>query len=123
MGNPTGGLRLVQAGFRVNGTVINQTTYFRQTLFGAYAWAVKRARPRVDHTFVPIRVVLLGTDYGVRNVEVSNKPSGEAGQGNYTSILHWGDLADEVYRLNLVDRRLRLYGPATAGAPFTLEVQ
>lgn len=123
-GNPTGGMRLTQARFRdSSGSVIDQTTYFRQTVFGSLSWrrdAIGRVAKDVTRT--PFHVVLLGRDYGVVTLEISDKPSGEAGQGNYTSILHWGELSQTVYSLNLVGKTVRLYAPATSSSPFSLEV-
>ena len=35
---PTGGLRLTQAGWKVRGAVIDQTTYFRENVFSGSSW-------------------------------------------------------------------------------------
>jgi hypothetical protein len=123
-GNPTGGLRLVQAGFADSvGVPIDQTTYFRNDAFGGLAWGVGRQVPYREDAFATFRVFLLGTDYGVHNLRVSHKPTGEAGQNNYTTILHWGDLGSEVHDLNLVGRTVRIFGPPSGqNSPFVLEV-
>lgn len=89
-GNPTGGLRLTQARFEVNGRRVDQTTYFRHTLFGMFSWVLKKATPRVEETTIQFDIMILRRSYGVHELEISDKPSGEARQGNYTSILHWG---------------------------------
>jgi hypothetical protein len=83
-----GGVRLTQAQFEnPPGHRIDQTTYFR-VLFDDYDW---EAEPSVhadqEHTFVSMRIVIRGHDHGIRNFEISHKPSGEAGQDNYTTIL------------------------------------
>lgn len=124
VGNVTGGVRLTQAHFRdATNTIIDQTTYFRNTVFGGMTWRVGRQRPRRDDTSVPMHVILLGQSYGTRIMMVSNKPSGEAGQANYTAMLHWGDLGDTVRSLDLRGRTLRLYAPPSGQtSPFTLEV-
>lgn len=122
-GNPTGGLRLTQAKFEVNGRTIDQTTYFRHTLFGMFSWILKRATPRVEATTIPFDVTIPGKSYGVYTLEISDKPSGEAGQGNYTSILHWGPLAQIVRKLPLKDRTVTFYGPPPGtSAPYFLEI-
>lgn len=124
-GNPTGGLRLTQARFTTAaGQRIDQTTYFRRDLFGHLPWRGIRNNPFVEATNVPMRVVLLGRDFGERKIEVSHKPTGEAGQHNYTTILHWGELAADVRALNLVGRTLELLAPPPGSdGPFTLRVQ
>jgi hypothetical protein len=83
-------LRLTQARFEVNGRRVDQTTYFRHTLFGMFSWVLKKATPRVEETTIQFDIMILRRSYGVHELEISDKPSGEARQGNYTSILHWG---------------------------------
>jgi len=96
-----GGVRLTQARFEnPPGQRIDQTTYFRQ-LFADYAWVPETGRYRgadQEHTFVPMRIVIRGMDYGVHNFEISHKPSGEAGQANYTTILRWGRTLTPIVR-------------------------
>lgn len=86
-----GGVRLTQARFEnPPGQRIDQTTYFRR-LFADYHWEREPGRHRdQEHTFVRMRIIIRGRDYGIRNFEISHKPSGEAGQDNYTTILRWG---------------------------------
>jgi hypothetical protein len=121
--NPVGGVRLTQARFiDASGERINQKTYFRRTLFGHLGWRTIRERPLREETHVPFEVRLLGQSYGVHELAISDKPSGEAGQSNYTSILHWGDLAPVVRSLELTGKTLTIYGPASEGSPYVLEV-
>jgi hypothetical protein len=48
-----------------------------------------------------MRIFIRGQDYGIRNFEISHKPSGEAGQANYTTILRWGrDFTPTVLKEN-----------------------
>jgi hypothetical protein len=55
---------------------------------------------------------------------ISHKPSGESGQHNYTTILHWGDLAEIVQELNLVGKTFSLYSsPQGQAKPFILVVE
>ncbi len=108
-----GGVRLTQAKFE--GThvgLIDQTRYFRQ-LFSDYKWEQETGRKRAsdqEHTFVPMRLTIRGQDYGVHNFEIGHKPSGEAGQDNYTTILRWGrQLTPLIQDLNIEGATLSLY--------------
>ncbi|MBN1208924.1 MAG: phospholipase D family protein [Myxococcaceae bacterium] len=123
-----GGLRLTQAGFQVQGQTIDQTTYFRNTLFGAAPWSRPhrpRTRVRQEETVVPFDTTILGHHLGVQHLQLSHKPSGEAGQGNYTTIIHWGPLARMLRTsLDIRGRTARLYAPPPgASTPFSLEIR
>ena len=120
--NPTGGLRLVQARFSVDGEGIDQTTYFRNTLFGSYDWQQVKAIPLVEAATIPFHVIIKGDDQGVQNLEVRHKPSGEAGQGNYTTSISWGDLGETIRGANLRGSTLELYAPAQTGSNFTIVI-
>jgi hypothetical protein len=124
-GNPTGGVRLTQAGWEVKGKRIDQTTYFKDEVFGKQEWhlvAYRQAQPQSD-THVLFSVEILGHDYGIHTLRVSHKPSGEAGQGNYTTMLHWGELAETIHNLDLVARTFRLYAPPRGQSqPFFIEI-
>jgi hypothetical protein len=120
---PTGGVRLTQARFTVEGRKIDKTTYFRNILFGGFPWTVIRQVPFKDATSVRFDITILGQPYGIRQLQISNKPSGEAGQANYTSILHWGELGARVRELNLVGRTFNLYAPAEdTTEPYFIEI-
>lgn len=119
-----GGVRLTQARFEnPPGRRIDQTTYFRQ-LFADYPWEREPGRHRnQEHAFVPMRIIIRGKDYGVRNFEISHKPSGEAGQANYTTILRWGrEFNPTVLRENLTDTVFSLYETAEPDADFLIEI-
>lgn len=119
-----GGVRLTQARFEnPPGQRIDQTTYFRQ-LFADYSWEREPGRHRdQEHAFVPMRIIIRGRDYGVRNFEVSHKPSGEAGQANYTTILRWGrEFNPTVLRENLTGTVFSLYETAERDAEFLIEI-
>jgi hypothetical protein len=119
--NPTGGLRLVQDKFVIDGKVIDQTTYFRNTVFGELFWAVEKHFPLVEKAIGRFHVVLLEEDLGWHNLEIRHKPSGEAGQHNYTTSISWGGLSKEIRDRNLTGRMLNLYrNPSTS--TFKLEV-
>jgi hypothetical protein len=123
-GHGTGGIRLVQARFvGVDGSVIDQTTYFRE-LFDGFNWYMTRRDPYVEDADILFRVIAKGTDFGVRLLTVSHKPTGEAGESNYTTILRWTGITTEVRNLDLRGLTLSLYGPAPGTIePYLLEVE
>ena len=119
-----GGVRLTQARFENPlGQRIDQTTYFRN-LFADYQWERESGRHRdQEHTFVPIRIIIRGRDYGVRNFEISHKPSGEARQDNYTTILRWGHQFNSiVLRENLTGTVFSLYETAEGTTGYLIEI-
>jgi hypothetical protein len=119
-----GGVRLTQAEFEnPPGQRIDQTTYFRN-LFREFQWEAEAGRQRnQEHTFVPMRIFIRGRDYGIRNFEISHKPSGEAGQANYTTILRWGrEFTPTILQENVTGTLLSLYETPDADAPFLIEL-
>lgn len=116
--NPTGGLRLVQAKFIFNGARIDQTSYFRYTLFGSYPWEQVREKPYVEAAMIPFELTIFGEYKGKFDLEVRHKPSGEAGQHNYTTSISWGNLGETIQETNLTGSRLDLYSPDEQGNPF-----
>lgn len=123
LGNVTGGLRLTQAGWKVSENPINQTTYFRNEVFGHLIWSTWKTKPYSEKAETSFDVYILGKSYGVYELMVSHKPSGEASQHNYTTILHWGELAETIRQLNLVGKTLKLYSPPKGQTePFIIEV-
>jgi len=120
-GNPTGDIRLTQAGWEVDGKAISQTTYFRYDLFGGFEWSNKGEK--VEEASVPFDVRILGDNYGINELIVSHKPTGEAGQHNYTTGLQWGPLANVTRRIDLTGKLFRLYAPpAGRDEPFFIEI-
>ncbi|MBI5351865.1 MAG: phospholipase D family protein [Chloroflexi bacterium] len=123
-GNVTGGLRLVQAKWKVSGAFIDQTTYFRNDVFGHLIWSVWKTMPPGEKAETTFEVNLLGKGYGVYHLMISHKPSGEAKQGNYTTMLHWGNLAETIRNLNLIGKTFNLYSPPpNQTEPFIIEVK
>lgn len=122
--NHVGGVRLTQAKFEnPPGRRIDQTTYFRQ-IFSEYPWGPEpRGRSNQEHTFVPMRIIIRGRNYGIRNFEISHKPSGEAGQDNYTTILRWGrEFTPIVMAENLTNTVFSLYEIGEGNADFLIEI-
>ncbi|MFA6291387.1 MAG: phospholipase D family protein [Victivallales bacterium] len=119
-----GGVRLTQARFEdTPGHRIDQTTYFRR-LFDDYDWETEHGgHADQEHTFVPMRIIILGHDHGTRNFEISHKPSGEAGQDNYTTILRWGrNFNSVIEQANLSNTVFSLYETPNSSAPFFIEI-
>jgi hypothetical protein len=114
---------LTQAGWSVGGKFIDHTRYFRHDLFGKLRWRVIKTSPRVEEAQVRFEVKVLGQPLGSHTLAVSHKPSGEAGQRNYTSLLHWKQLAGTIRDLRLASKLLAIY-EATDGTPgtFFLEI-
>jgi hypothetical protein len=124
LGNVTGGLRLTQAGWEISENPIDQTTYFRNEVFGHLVWSAWKTKPYSEKAEAKFDVYLLGKSYGIRELMISHKPSGESGQHNYTTILHWGDLAETIRKLNLIGKTFNLYSPPSGQIePFIVEVK
>ena len=105
------------------GTLIDQTTYFRN-LFRDFDWEVEPGKHRdQEHTFIPMRIFIRQRDHGIRNFEISHKPSGEAGQNNSPTALRWGGEFNRIVRgLHLAGATFSLYETADADAPFLIEI-
>lgn len=121
-----GGVRLTQARFEnPPGHRIDQTTYFRQ-LFADYVWERETGRHRgtdQEHTFVPMRMVIRGMDYGAHYFEISHKPSGEAEQDNYTTILRWGRVFNRIIQdAKVTGAVLSLYEVTEPNADFLIDI-
>ena len=121
--NPTGGLRLVQGDFKIDGNPIDQTAYFRHILFGAFDWEMKRANPYVEAATVPFDITIDHKYIGKFDLEVRHKPSGEADQGNYTTSISWGKLGELIRVSNLTGARLNMYAPSEQGEAFQIVIE
>lgn len=120
--NPTGGLRLTQAKFKINGVIINQTTYFRNDLWGGFQWALVSTNPEVYVATVPFDVVILGEFKGSFNLEIRHKPSGVSGQGNYTTSISWGTASTVIRAQDLRTRTLSIYSAIAQGGNFLIDI-
>ena len=96
-GNQTGDIRLTQARFIYQGKTINQTTYFREIVFGECEWnesyskkGIKREYTFREVTTAKFQIVLDNGRKWNLYLDISHKPSGEAKQGNYTTGIRWG---------------------------------
>lgn len=120
--NPTGGLRLVQDKFQADSKVIDQTSYFRNDVFAHLNWVTERTTPLVEIAIAQFKVIVLGEDWGTIALKIRHKPSGEAGQHNYTTSISWGDLSKEIQKKQLVNRQLNLYSLEGSTDAFKLEI-
>jgi hypothetical protein len=119
-----GGVRLTQARFEIpQGQRIDQTTYFR-TLFDDYDWETEPGGySNQEHTFIPMRIFIRGTDLGIHNFEISHKPSGESGQDNYTTILRWGrNFTPTIRNANLTGCIFNLYEISNLETEFLIDI-
>ena len=122
--HPTGGLRLTQASWEVDGGTIDQTEYFREIPFGGFDWRLERTSPRVEVTKVLFNVRIMGNDAGQYLLQIRHKPSGEAGQGNYTTSLSWGELGEVIRDSDLKGKTFSLHAPAKRQKePFYIEIE
>lgn len=116
-----GVLRLTQAKYQVNGQTIDQTTYFRNQVFGQLNWTYDAAKQK-DVADVPISLVIAGVYVGDFDLALSHKAAWAAGQGNYTTGLHWGAATSHIKQQGLLGRSLKLYSPASAQSRFVIEI-
>ncbi len=96
-GNQTGDIRLTQARFVHRGKVIDQTQYFRETVFGKCRWeqamgvqGLKSPYTFREKTRAKFRIIIDEERDWTLKLEIGHKPSGEAKQGNYTTGIRWG---------------------------------
>ncbi|XID95021.1 phospholipase D-like domain-containing protein [Paenibacillaceae bacterium WGS1546] len=109
--NPTGNLRLAQAGFKVYGSIIDQTTYFRHDVFGSLNWST---RQRVGNSPLEVantlfHIEISGISQGVFDLQISHDLDRVAGQGNVPTIIHWGSALPTIRRTNLMGFNLEMY--------------
>lgn len=82
----TGNLRLSQAGYTVDGVSIEQTTYFRDTVFGQCDWETTE---KGGKTQINVEVVIDSEIKGEYDLKVTHELHRETNQDNVTTILHW----------------------------------
>lgn len=119
-GNATGVLRLTQAKFVVGGSIIDQTTYFRNVVFGKLNW--KTTTTGKETSSFDVALVISGVLVGAFTLPLSHNSAWESGQGNYTTAIHWDSAVTYIRHLALVDRTLSLYAPSGKTAPYVIEI-
>jgi len=119
--NGTGNLRLSQAGFRLNGSLINHNTYFRNQVFQNLSWAkTKPSSTTYEETICNFDITIMGTSYGIQPIKLSYDPIRISNQANTPSWLHWGNtLMTLLQQTNVTGRTLNLY---QTGQDFAIEI-
>ncbi|SHL41371.1 hypothetical protein SAMN05444414_11361 [Roseovarius marisflavi] len=80
-GHAPGVLRLTQAKYKINGTVIDQTTYFRNQVFSLVNWTYNPTAQK-DEAVVATSLIIAGVHVGDFDMPLSHKPAWAAGQGS-----------------------------------------
>ena len=111
---------MVQDDFIIKGGKIDHTNYFRNSLFGNYDWNKIRSNPFVEAAKVPFEVTINEEFIGRFDLEIRHKPSGEAGQHNYTTSISWGELGTVIKESSLEGSRLDLYSPKGKSKAFQI---
>ena len=120
-GHAPGVLRLTQARYKVSGNVIDQKSYFRNQVFSALKWTYNAAAKK-DEAIASTSLVIAGVHVGNFDMPLSHKSAWEAGQGNYTTGLHWGNATNHIKHSGLVGRTLKLYQPSSATGRYVIEI-
>lgn len=120
-GHAPGVLRLTQARYKVGGKVIDQKSYFRNQVFSTLNWTFNNTAQK-DEAVAPISLVIAGVHVGDFDMPLSHKPAWEAGQGNYTTGLHWDSATSHIKHSGLVGRTLKLHQPASASGRYVVEI-
>lgn len=88
--HPSGHMTLTQ-----NHHPIEADSYFRQVLFDVAEWRNDQSR---QYAFVSFDVEILGRHIENHQLRIDYNPAFEAGQGNRTSTLRWGDTLGQLLR-------------------------
>lgn len=106
-GNQSGAVALTQGEYVRQ---IDQTTYFRQDLFGSARWTDQTAvtgQPK-QVARVPMRVTIDGIDHGILEFQISNASNRESGQNNYTAQLHLEPVSHLFRQTDMTGKRLEI---------------
>jgi hypothetical protein len=106
-GNQSGVVALTQGHYRRQ---IDQTTYFRQILFGQQAWqpATASTGQPMEIATVPMHTTVLGTYHGVLDYEVSDAPNRESNENNYTAKLHLEPVRALFSQIDMTGRTIEI---------------
>jgi hypothetical protein len=91
--NPTGNLRLTQAGHG-----LRHETYFYNDLFGGLPWAPTFGKATEQEVLVDFDCIVGSTTLGIVTLRISHDPSRISGQANVPSVLHWGPTLGAMLR-------------------------
>jgi hypothetical protein len=115
--NPTGNLRLAQAGHP-----LDQKTYFRQSFFGSVRWTSQpNTRGVLEECDVPFGVMVGGANLGTLTMRVSHADYRIAAQNNVPTVLHWGPLMATLVATSYVGQTVTL--ELRANGTFALTIQ
>ena len=114
-----GVLRLTQAGYRLNGQVIDQTIYFRYGVFNSLTWQMISGKEVAD---VPVSLVIAGVHVGHFGLRLRHKAAWASNQGNYTTVLHWDGATPHIKQQGNLNRSLKLREPVGSGGRFVIEI-
>lgn len=103
--NPTCNLRLSQAGYKVMGQKIDQTTYFREEVFSDCEW---QETENGEKTYVPVDLVIDGEFKGRYDLKITHEPHRESHQDNVTTILHWEPAISALTETDVTGKDLSL---------------
>ena len=121
-GHPTGCIKLTQGRFKVDGVPIDHTTYFRDIVFSGLPWSTVSNNPFTEASDVDVDLVIDGNHYGTHKLSVRHKPSGEAGQGNAATQLHWTSMEEIIRELNPTNMILRLLSSNEIDTHFIIDI-
>lgn len=110
----SGVLRLTQSNYG-----IDQTTYFRDTVFVQLPWYQIDGKEMATANF---DLVIDGQSFGVFRLQLSHKPSWEANQDNYTTGLHWGAALGVIQKENLIGKTLTMYKAQNEKYEYQLDI-
>ena len=87
---------------------IDQTTFFRNDLFGQQTWVQGTARTGqpVEKTTVPMNVTIDRFYHGVLEFEVTDGLTRHSGQNNYTAELHVEPIGSIIRQINIAGKHL-----------------
>lgn len=119
--NPTGNLKLSQASFRINNSLIDQTVYFRNNIFTNLNWvATKPNNSSYEEVFCQFDITILNNHIGLHTLKLSHDPTRVAGQGNTPTWLHWGNTLIQILQQNnITGKSFKLL---TDGQDFFIEI-
>lgn len=99
---------------------IDQTTYFRNIVFGDLIWNHIDSKEMTD---ARIKIVILAEEKGVYTLEISHKSSWESNQNNYTTGLHWGNAVNVIRDHALIHKTLTLFKATGENYDYLIDIR
>lgn len=90
-------------------------------MFASLTWTYNPTAQK-DEAVAPTSLIIAGVYVGDFDMPLSHKLAWAAGQGNYTTGLHWAGATNHIKHLGLVGRTLKLYQPASVGGRYVVEI-